>query len=114
MKPRKPSPGRRDRANELARIRMFRRGYDLMRRPGLDDLAPPHHIQPARGERDDAHVMGNQENADIVPGGDIHQEFDDRSLQRDIKRGRGLVGDDQLRPAGNGDGDHRPLQHAAR
>ena len=38
----------------------------------------------------------------------------DARLHRDVERGRRLVGDQQLGPAGEGDGDRDALPHAAR
>ena len=43
----------------------------------------------------------------------LHQ-FEDLRLDRHVERGRRLVGDDQLRVAGDRDRDHDPLAHPAR
>ena len=42
------------------------------------------------------------------------QELQDLGLDRDVERGRRLVGDQQLRLAGEGHRDHHALAHAAR
>ena len=39
---------------------------------------------------------------------------EDLRLHGDVERGGRLVGEQQLRAAGEGDGDHHPLAHAAR
>ena len=51
-----------------------------------------------------------------VPGlvAQLAHEVEDLGLDRDVERGRRLVGDEQLGLAGEGHGDHHPLGHAAR
>ena len=44
----------------------------------------------------------------------VAQELENLRLHGDVERGRRLVGDDQRRPAGERDGDHHALPHAAR
>jgi hypothetical protein len=41
------------------------------------------------------------------------QQVEDLRLDGDVERGRRLVGDQQVRLAGQRDGDHHPLLHAA-
>ena len=45
---------------------------------------------------------------------EVEQQIDDLRLDRDVERRGRLVGDQDLRLAGQGDGDHRALAHAAR
>ena len=42
------------------------------------------------------------------------EQVEDLRLNRDVERGGGLVGDQELGLAGEGDGDHHALAHAAR
>ena len=44
----------------------------------------------------------------------VAHEVEDLGLDRDVERGRRLVGDQQLRLAGERHGDHHALRHAAR
>jgi hypothetical protein len=43
----------------------------------------------------------------------IHHQLQDLGLDGDVQSGGGLVGDKQLGLAGQGDGDHHALTHAA-
>jgi hypothetical protein len=43
----------------------------------------------------------------------LREHLHDLRLDRDVERGRRLVGDEQVRLVGDGHGDHRPLSHAA-
>ena len=45
---------------------------------------------------------------------EVAHQVEDLGLDRDVERGRRLVGDEQLRLAGEGHRDHHPLGHAAR
>ena len=44
----------------------------------------------------------------------LADQVEDLRLHGDVERRGRLVGEQQLRPAGQGDGDHHPLAHAAR
>ena len=57
--------------------------------------------------------MGNQDEgcAFLLP--QVLNQVKDLGLDGHIQRRRGLVGDEQLRIAGQGDGNHHPLFHAA-
>ena len=45
---------------------------------------------------------------------EVPDQLQDLGLDRDVEGGRRLVGDEQLRVAGQGHRDHDPLAHAAR
>ena len=51
-----------------------------------------------------------------IPSSDCRrrQQVEHLSLDGDVERGRGLVGDQQLGVASKGHGDHDPLAHATR
>ena len=44
---------------------------------------------------------------------ELDEQLHDLRLRRDVQRGGGLVGDQQLRIPGQRDRDHHPLAHAA-
>ena len=54
-------------------------------------------------------------NSSAVPvrRAEVEQQIDDLRLDGDVERRRRLVGDQELRLAGQSDGDHRALAHAA-
>ena len=79
----------------------------------LGDAAGIHHRHPIAGLRDDAEVMGDQQDAHGEFAPQIEQQLEDLVLDGDVQRRRRLVGDEQLGPAGKGHGDHHPLPHAA-
>ena len=64
---------------------------------------------PRRHLGDDAHVVGDQDHRDAGPPLEVAQQGEDLRLHRDVERGGRLVGDQQLRPAGERHGDHHPL-----
>jgi hypothetical protein len=98
---------------EFLRIRVAgRREKDLTRR-FLDDLAGVHDADPRRHLRDDAEVVGDQQHAHRVLGLQPAQQFEHLRLDGHVERRRRLIGDQQARPAGERDGDHHPLLHAA-
>ena len=62
---------------------------------------------------DDAHVVGDQDDAGAgLPLQLVHQ-LEDLRLHGHVKRRGRLVGDQQFRAAQHGDGNHHPLAHAA-
>ncbi len=48
-----------------------------------------------------------------VAGAEFAHQVDDLGLHGDVERGGRLVGDQQIRPAGERNGDHHALAHAA-
>jgi len=63
---------------------------------------------------DDAEIVGDDHDSHAEFGLQPLEEIEDLCLDRDVERGRGLVGQEHFRVAGEGDGDHHPLPHAAR
>ena len=73
-----------------------------------------HHRHPVGGLGDHAHVVGHQhDRRAVLPAKPLEQRNDLR-LDRDVERGRRLVGDDQPRLGGQRKRNHDPLAHAAR
>ncbi len=84
------------------------------RAPPLLHLVAAVHDQHAVGDLGhDAHVVGDEDDAHLHLGLEAADQFEDLRLDRDVEgRGR-LIGDEQLRLAGQGHGDHHALAHAA-
>jgi len=87
---------------------------DLRGRPGLHDLPGVEHHDAVAQLGDQREVVGDEEHGHAALVAQLPQQLDDFRLDGDVERGRGLVGHEQLRVARHGDGDHDPLQHAAR
>ncbi len=80
----------------------------------LDQTACVHDENLVCHIRDDAQVMGDEDDRRAVDAAKAIQEVDDLGLDRDVERGGGLVGDQDARVAGECHGDHHPLAHSAR
>jgi hypothetical protein len=63
--------------------------------------------------RDDPEVVGDQQHAHRPLGLQAAQQFENLRLDGHVERRRRLIGDQQARIAGQRDGDHHPLLHAA-
>ena len=92
---------------------MARLLHHLAHGTDLGDAAGIHHRHAVRGLGDDAHVVGDEHDGGAALAAELLQERDDLRLDRDIQRRRRLVGDDQLRLGGQGQGDDDALAHAA-
>src|SRR5918994_2402341 len=84
-----------------------------------DDIGPLDHLAEVHDDDffghlgDDTEVVGDQHHRH--PGSllDVSDQIEDLGFSGDIKGCRRLVGDEQLRLAGERHRDHRPLPHAA-
>ena len=79
----------------------------------LDDAAGIHHQHAVGGFRHDAHVVGDDDDRHAEFVAQVHHQVEDLRLDGDVERGRGFVGDQQARPAGQRDGQHDALALAA-
>ena len=79
----------------------------------LHDAAGVHHHDAARELGDHTQVVRDQHHRHAELGAQVAQQLEDLRLDGNVKRGGRLVGDQQARPAGDGDGDHHALAHAA-
>src|SRR3984893_1691012 len=104
---------RRDRAHQPDGIGMARLLDDVGQRADLGDAPGIHHGDAVGGLGDDADVVGDQHHRRAVVAAQLLQERDDLRLDRHVERRGRLVGDDQLRVAGERKGDHHALAHAA-
>ena len=84
-----------------------------MDRADLGHPAGIEHSHPVAGFSDHPHVMRDQHHRSALLLADALEQGDDLRLDRHIERSRRLVGDDQLRVASQGQGDHDALAHAA-
>ena len=68
---------------------------NLFRRSGLDDLAAMHDRDAVGNLGDDAHVVGDEQDADAAAVGQVAQELEDLRLHRHVERRRRFVGDQE-------------------
>src|SRR5215470_8989658 len=104
----------RNRFQERARVGMRRRVVDLLDRPGLDQAARVHHRDLVAHLGDDAEVVRDEDQGQVVRALQIAQQIQVLGLDGDIEACRRLVGDEDPRLARDGDRAHDALPHAAR
>ena len=104
----------RHRLQQPLRVRVVRLREDVVDGRLLDDLARVHDCDAVTQVGDDAEVVGHEQDRGAELGLQRAHEVEDLGLDRHVERGRGLVGDEQLRIARQRHGDHRPLAHPAR
>ena len=91
------------------------RGAEDARRPGPARApAVAHHHHAVGDLADDAEVVADEQHAHAVLGLQPREQLHDLALDGDVERGGRLVGDQQLRLAGQRHGDHHALLLAAR
>ena len=93
---------------------MARRAEQGRDRRLLDLLSGVHHHDPLGDLGDDAEVVGDEHDRGPDPTLEIPHQVEDLRLDGHVERRRRLVGDEQLRVAGERHRDHHPLAHAAR
>ena len=79
----------------------------------LDGAAGVHDQDPVGDVGDDAEVVGDEQDRGAEPLAEVAQQVEDPRLDRHVERGGRLVGDQQLRVAGDRHRDHHALAHAA-
>jgi hypothetical protein len=92
---------------------MARLAEDFANRAFFDDAAGVHDGDAIGDLRDDAEIVGDEEQAELQFAAKTIEKIEDLFLYGDVERGRGLVGDEELRAAGQGHRDHRALAEAA-
>ena len=103
----------RQRRQQAARVGVLRVAEQRPHRRLFDDAAGVHHGDAIRLLRDDAEVVGDEQQREAEARLQIAQQVEDLALDRDVERGRRLVGDEQLGLAGERRGDQRALAQAA-
>ena len=101
------------RAQEQIGVRVARSGEDLRGWAVLDELAGVHHAERVGHFGDDGDVVADVDDRHPHLGLDPLQLLEDLVLDDDVEGGGRLVGDDQLRAAGERHGDDRALAHPA-
>ena len=102
-----------DAGQQAARVGMQRAVEQVEHRRFLH-LAPGiHHDDALAGFRHHAEVVGDHQDGGAEALLEFQHQLEDLRLDGDVERGGGLVGDQQLRIAGQRHGDHHPLAHAA-
>ena len=86
---------------------------DLAHDGALDDASVAHDGDVVGHISDDGHVVGDEEDRHALVPGQGAQQVEDPRLDGDVERGGGLVGDEDRRVAGHGQGDAGALQLAA-
>ena len=79
----------------------------------LDDLSCIHHRNLVGHARYHPKIMSNQNDCHAGFLLQILQQVENLSLDGDIQRGGGFVGDQNCRLAGNRHGNHGPLKHTS-
>ena len=82
-------------------------------RPELHDASRVHGGDTVGRALQQPQVVGDDHDRGTQLPHQRHERLDDLHLDQRVQRGRGLIGDDQLRLAREGRGDGRALQHAA-
>ena len=103
------------RAQQPARVGMQRLARTDLAHAGLLHLAAGiHHHNALRHLGHHAKVVRDQHDRRAKPRLQLAHQVEDLQLDRHVQRRRRLVGDQQLRVAGQRHGDHHPLAHPAR
>ena len=92
---------------------MRRRREDGGRRRGLHDFSLLHHDHPIAIGRGKPEIVGDENRRHGLLAGELDHQVHHRFLGRHVETGRRLVGDEQPRPAGQRERNHRALAHAA-
>jgi hypothetical protein len=79
----------------------------------FNNRAGVHHVDLVGEFRDDPQIMGDQQDAHSGRSLNLVQVIQDLTLNRDIKGGGRLIGDEQTGIAGDGHGQHDSLEHSA-
>ena len=88
---------------------MLRTPDHLRRRPLLDHHAALHHRHALGVAPHQVEVVGDEEQRHAGLGPQLLQQIEDLQADRGVERCGRLVGDEELRIAGERHGDHRPL-----
>ena len=103
-----------DRAQEADRVRMLRVLVQLVDGCLFGLAAGVHHDHAIGDVGDDAEVVRDQHDRGAETVADVAHQVEDPGLDGHVERGGRLVGDQDLRVAGERDRDHHPLAHPAR
>ena len=103
----------RNARDEPLGVGMVRLAQDVAHRAFLDHAPRVHDHHPLGHLRDHPHVVGDEDDRGPRLLAKRLQQVEDLGLHGDVEGGGRLVRDEDPRPAGERDGDHHPLAHAA-
>ena len=103
----------RDRGEEAARIGVHRVREERIDRRVLDHRAGIEDDDAVGEAGEEGEVVGDPDDRHAEALAERLHEVDDLRLDGDVEGGGRLVGDEELRVAGEAHGDHHPLAHAA-
>ncbi len=92
---------------------MLGAGEDFAHGSGFHDLSGVHDRHAIRDLSDDAEIVRNHQDGHPQFSLKPVQKFQNLGLNGHVQRRGGLVGDEQFRIAGERNGNHHPLAHAA-
>ena len=95
--------------DQHAGVGVLRALEDVVGGAGFQQLAVTHHADAVREVAHDAQVVGDEQDRHAVALLQRLEQPQDLRLHRDIQRGGRLIGDQQVRLAGQRDGDHHAL-----
>ena len=88
-------------------------GVDLLHGAVLDDLPGVHNAHVVAGANHHPQIVGDHYHGGAQPLLELLNEGERLGLDGHVQSSGGLVGDEDVRGAGQGDGDNHPLLHAA-
>lgn len=100
-------------SEQLAGVLVPGLAEDLAHGGALDDASMAHDGDVVGHIRDNGHVVGDEEDRHALVPGQGAQQVEDPRLDGDVERGGGLIGDEDRRVAGHGQGDAGTLELAA-
>ena len=109
----KRNAGPRRRAHQLACILMRRRSEDGPRCGGFHHVPLFHHDDPVAIGRGEPEIVGDQDRRHAALASQFHDQFHHRLLGGDVETGGRLVGDQELRAAGERQCNDDALAHAS-
>jgi hypothetical protein len=103
----------RHRREQRARVGMLRPVENVVDRAGFLLLAAVHHQHAVAQPGDHAEIVRDQDDRGAEIAAHLAHQLQDLRLHGHVERGGRLVGDQEVRAAQHGRGDHHPLAHAA-
>jgi len=102
----------RQAAEQTPGVRVLRVAHHIGGEALFHHRAGVHHIHPVAELRHQRHVVGDQQDGSAFLPGLFAQQQQHLALYGHVQRGGGFVGNQQLRFAGERQGNHYPLAHA--
>ena len=103
----------RNGAEQRLRVRVPHRAEEFLGSRALGDLPRVHDHHALRAGRDHPEVVRDEDHGHLEVAAEVVDQIEDLSLDRDVERRRGLVGDQQLRRVHERHRDHHALSQPA-